>query len=154
MIDNLLKKYPNELKVVIKSYPLGFHKQAAKASKYWLAADKQGKGNEMYHMIFCGTTEAVDAKDCVAYRKLKTNEDLPLEYAKTLGLDVEKFKVDANSPSIANRLETEKKQFTSAKFARASVPKFLIQGKVPSGRRSVDLFSSMIDAELKKIKGK
>ena len=51
MIDEVLAKYPNDVKVVIKNFPLGSHKQARKAAKYALAADRQGKYKEMYHMI-------------------------------------------------------------------------------------------------------
>ena len=49
MIDEVLAKYPNDVKVVIKNFPLGSHKQARKAAQYALAADKQGKFKEMYH---------------------------------------------------------------------------------------------------------
>ena len=57
LIDDILAKYPNDVKVVVKNFPLSFHKQAEKAAKYAYAAHKQGKYKEMYHMIFCGTTE-------------------------------------------------------------------------------------------------
>ena len=87
-MDDILKKYPNDVKVVIKNFPLSFHKQARRAAQYSLAAHRQGKFKEMYHGIFD------------EYRKLKTNEDLPLEIAERLGLDMEKFKRDANDPEI------------------------------------------------------
>ena len=47
MIDQILKKYPNDVRVVVKQFPLSFHKQARKASIYALAADRQGKYHEM-----------------------------------------------------------------------------------------------------------
>ena len=40
-------------------------------------------------MIFCGTTESVPQDQCTAWRKLKANEHLPLEYAAELGLDLD-----------------------------------------------------------------
>mgnify|MGYP000860373757 CR=1 FL=1 len=52
MVDDILEKYPNDVKVVIKNFPLGSHKQARKAAQYALAAHKQGKYKEMYHKIF------------------------------------------------------------------------------------------------------
>ena len=51
-MDDLVKKYPNDVRVVIKQFPLNFHKQARKASLYALAADRQGKYHEMSNMIF------------------------------------------------------------------------------------------------------
>ena len=79
-MDDILKKYPNDVKVIVKNFPLSFHKQARRAAQYSLAAHRQGKYKEMYHAIF---------ED---FRKLKTNEDFPLEIAETLGLDVEQLK--------------------------------------------------------------
>ena len=43
MVDDILKKYPNDVKLVIKNFPLSFHKQAMKAAQYVLAANNQGK---------------------------------------------------------------------------------------------------------------
>ena len=92
MIEQILEKYPNDVKVVVKHFPLSFHKQAFPASKYALAAIEQGKYKEMFHMIFCGKAElpkypngqAPQKNECEAWRKLKDNENLPLEY----GLEV------------------------------------------------------------------
>ena len=139
LVDEILEKYPNDVKVVIKNFPLSFHKQALKAAKYALAADKQGKYKEMYYLIMEN------------YGKLKSNEDLPLEYAKTLGLDINKLIQDMESAEIANQINLEIKQLRESGIPRLAVPKFLIQGKEPQGR-SVAAFSSMIDAELAKLK--
>ena len=45
LIDDILKKYPKDVKVVLKNFPLSFHKQAMKAARYVLAADRQGRDN-------------------------------------------------------------------------------------------------------------
>ena len=139
-MDDILKKYPNDVKVVIKNFPLSFHKQARRAAQYALAADRQGKYKEMYHAIFDD------------FRKLKTNEDFPVEIAATLGLDVEQFKRDANDPEIDAQIQKEFDQLRNSGIPRMSVPKFLVAGKEPQGR-DLGTFSAMIDAELKK-KGK
>ena len=141
MVDDILKKYPDDVKVVIKNFPLSFHKQAYKAAQYCLAAREQGKYKELYKMIFDN------------YKNLKNNEDLPLEFAAELGLDVEKLKADANSPKIIGLIEEEIKQMRDSGIPRLSVPKFLINGKEPQGR-SLQAWSTMIDEELKKSKSK
>ena len=138
MIDEVLAKYPNDVKVVVKNFPLSFHKQARKAAKYALAASRQGKYKEMYHMIMDN------------YRALKTNEDLPLEYASELGLNIDKFKSDAADPYFEELIKTESSQLAQ-NFERKSVPKFLVAGKEPSAR-NIDAWSAIIDLELKKIK--
>ena len=134
-----MKKYPKDVKVVFKNFPLSFHKQAKTAAKYALAAHKQGKWYKMYDKIMAD------------YRKLKSNESLPESYAKDLGLDMDRFMSDFKSPEIAAQVDLEMNQFRKSGIPRLSVPKFLIQGKEPQGR-SLEVFSSMIDSELKKIK--
>ena len=79
-MDDILKKYPDDVKVIIKNFPLSFHKQALQAAKYVLASKNQGKYDELYHMVMEN------------YRQLKTNEDLPLQLAGELGLDVYNFR--------------------------------------------------------------
>jgi predicted DsbA family dithiol-disulfide isomerase len=139
MVDDILKKYPNDVKVVLKNFPLSFHKQAMKAAQYVLAAKNQGKYDELYHSVMEN------------YRQLKTNEELPLQLAGELGLDVEQLKRDSNSPAIANQIQTEISELKNSGIPRMSVPKFLINGKEPQGR-SLDAFSAVIEAELKKKK--
>jgi len=127
--------------------PLSFHKQARKAAKYALAAGEQGKYKEMFKMIFSN------------YRGLKTNEDLPLQYAIELGLDVEKLKRDMNSPKLEALIKEEENQLRNSGL-RASVPKFIIgtdnngtvTAREPVGKRDNPTFSAIIDEELAKLK--
>ena len=135
MIDDILKKYPNDVKVVFKNFPLSFHKQAMQTAKYVLAAKNQGKYDEFYHKVFEN------------YRQLKTNEDLPLELAAEMGLDTYQLKIDANSRIIANQIQLEIDEMKNSGIPRMSVPKFLINGKEPQGR-TLAAFSTVIDAEL------
>ena len=139
MVDDILKKYPNDVKVVLKNFPLSFHKQAMKAAKYVLAARNQGKYDEMYHKVMEN------------FRQLKANEDLPLQFAAELGIDADQLKQDMNDPAIAALIQEEIKQLKNSGIPRMSVPKFLINGKEPQGR-SLEAFSAVIDAELKKKK--
>ena len=139
LVNEILKKYPKDVKVVIKNSPLSFHKQAYKAAQYALAANEQGKYKEMYYAIF---------KD---YKKLKSNEDWPLEIAQGLGLDMNKFVQDFSSDRIKKQIDLEMDQFRKSGIPRLAVPKFLIQGKEPQGR-DINTFSAMIDAELAKLK--
>ena len=136
MIDDIMKKYPNDVKIVFKSFPLSSHKQAFKAAKYVMAAGKQGKFKEMYHKIFDN------------YKDLETNENLPEDYARDLDLNMNQFIQDAGSDATTKQIEREKKEMED-RFERISVPKFLIQGKVPE-KRNLQTFYDMIDFELRK----
>ena len=136
MIDDILKKYPNDVRIVVKQFPLSFHKQARKASLYALAADRQGKYKEMSDKIFEN------------YRNLKSNEDLPRQYAQELGLDMVKFDKDMQDPALEARINKEMNQMKQSGIPRMSVPKFLINGKEPQGGRNLENFSAIIDVEL------
>jgi len=148
LIDEVLEKYPNDVKVVIKNFPLGSHKQARVAAQYALAAHKQGKYKEMYHKIFDD------------YKELKNDAKLPEKIAAELGLDVGKLIEDMNSKEISDLINYEYSQLTALRNAypeteeyaagvRLAVPKFFINGREPLGR-SLDAFSVIIDEELKK----
>ena len=139
-MDDLVKKYPNDVRVVIKHFPLSFHKQAKKAALYSLAAERQGKFMDMYHKIMEN------------YRNLKSNEDIPRQYAQEMGLDMTKFDKDMQDPALEARLNKEMNQLKQSGVPRMSVPKFLINGKEPQGSRSLDNYSAIIEAELKKKK--
>jgi predicted DsbA family dithiol-disulfide isomerase len=138
LIDDLHKKYPNDLRIVIKHFPLSFHKQAKKASLYSMAAERQGKFMEMKKKIFEN------------YRNLKSNEDLPRQYAQELGLDMVQFDKDMADPALEARINKEMSQMRQSGIPRLSVPKFLINGKEPQGGRNLGNYSSIIDTELKK----
>ena len=142
MVDDILKKYPDDVKVVIKNFPLSFHKQARLAAQYCLAAKEQG-GVETYKELY--------KKIFDNFRTLKSNPDLPLQLATEMGLDAEKLKADANSANITSLIDEEINQLRTSGIPRLSVPKFLINGKEPQGR-SLEAWSTMIDAELKKSK--
>ena len=148
MVDEILKKYPNDVKVVFKSFPLSSHKQAFKAAKYTIAAGRQGKFKEMFHAIF----------DNDQWKKLRSNEDLPLQLAGELGLDLEQLNKDMNDPTVDAQIQEEYEQLKSLansyetdQYAgvRLAVPKFFINGREPLGR-SVDDWSKVIEEELKK----
>jgi protein-disulfide isomerase len=147
-VDEILEKYPNDVKVVIKNFPLGSHKQARKAAQYALAANKQGKFKEMFHKIFDD------------YKSLRNDEDLPKKIAAELGLDIAQLMEDMNSKEISDLIDFEYNQLASLRNAypetdqyaagvRIAVPKFFINGKEPAGR-SVDQWSAVIEKELKK----
>ena len=147
-MDDILAKYPDDVKVVIKNFPLGSHQQARKAAQYALAAHKQGKYKEMYHKIFEN------------YKDLRSNEDLPKQIATELGLDIAQLMEDMNSQEISDLIDYEYNQLAGLRNAypetdqyaagvRIAVPKFFINGREPAGR-SVDQWSAMIEEELKK----
>ena len=136
LVDDILKKYPNDVRVVIKNFPLGSHKEANKAALYALAAGRQGKYKEMFNKIFDN------------WRQLRNNEDLPLQYAEELGLNIDQVKSDIKDPALQKIIDDEMAQLKGTGM-RMAVPKFLINGKEPQGR-DLAAWSKIIDGYLKK----
>tara|TARA_Y100000996_G_scaffold350099_1_gene289012 strand:- start:583 stop:1029 length:447 start_codon:yes stop_codon:yes gene_type:complete len=148
MVDDILKKYPNDVKVVFKSFPLSSHKQAFKAAKYSVAAGRQGKFKELYYKLF----------ENDLWKQLRNNEDLPRQLAAEMGLDLEQLDKDMNDPTVDALIQSEYQQlkalgnsYETDEYAgvRLAVPKFFINGREPEGR-SVAAWSKVIDEELKK----
>jgi len=138
LFNDLLRKYPEDLKIVIKNYPLSFHRQARRAALYSMAAGRQGKFWKMFNKIF------------INYVKLISDEDLPYQYAKELGLDMDQLEKDMQDPALVRILNNDINEMKNAGFDRISVPKILINGTEPAGGRSLENYSKIIDAELKK----
>jgi predicted DsbA family dithiol-disulfide isomerase len=95
LVDDILKKYPNDVRVVIKNFPLDSHKQANKAALYALASGRQGKYYEMYQRIFN------------KYKKLRNNEDYPITIAKELNLDINRLKNDIEDHELQRQIDLE-----------------------------------------------
>jgi len=141
-----MKKYPNDVKFVLKNGPRGnLNESNTKytAALYAVAAGQQGKYFEMSHKMFEKNNNS----------KLKKDPKFAIQLAKELGLDTEQLISDYQSAKVRSLVAEEKQQFSNLGkqgMARLGVPKFLINGKEPQGRRSVAAWSAIIDAELKK----
>ena len=133
VLEKVLKKYPENVKLVIKHFPLRMHKFAKKAARASLAAHQQDKFWEYHDMVFEN------------YKGLN-DEKFP-EFAATLGLDVEKFKTNTDSNPIADIL---KKDMAHGKTAGVrGTPTVFINGKRLKSR-GLKGFEKMIKQELEK----
>ena len=137
-MDEVVKEYGDKVQVVFKQNPLPFHTQAPQAHRAALAAGKQGKFWEFHDKLFSNA----------AAFKQGNMDDLMVEYAQGLGLNVEKFKKDYNDPAIANQLKTDMDE--GAKVAVRGTPHFFVNGQRVVGAQPFSKFKSIIDAELAK----
>ena len=131
----MLDKYPQEVKLVHKNFPLSKHKFAVKAAKAALAADKQGKFSEFSKKLFENQRSLNDA----TVQKIATE----------LGLDMAKFEKDKNDPAFQKLIVRDTKEARLAGVR--GVPTVYINGKLLRSR-SLMAFQQMIDLELKKTR--
>jgi protein-disulfide isomerase len=128
-----MEKYPDDVKLVIKHFPLSSHKFARPAAKAAMAAHKQGKFWEFHAKLFQN------------YRSL--NEQKVQEIATELELDMEKFAADRKSPEINALIERDLRN--GAAIGVRGTPTIFLNGKRVKNR-SMQAFQQMIEAELSK----
>ncbi len=137
-----MKKYPNDVKFVMKNGPRGSLDESNTkytAALYAVAAGKQGKYFEMSHKMFDNFSE------------LRKNPDLPVQLAAELGLDTQQLMQDFKSAEVRDLVAREKQQFSDLRkqgMQRLGVPKFLINGKEPA-RRNLETWSGIIEDLIK-----
>jgi protein-disulfide isomerase len=126
--------YPDSVQIVFKHLPLSFHKNAQGAAEAAEAAHQQGKFWQMHDKIFSQQRAMSPAKY--------------LEYAKEIGLDVEKFSKDLKGAVVQGRINKDKQE--AAALGVTGTPGFFINGRFLSGAKPFADFKTMIDRELGK----
>ena len=134
-LKQIMDEYEGDVRIVFKHLPLSFHDRAGPAHQAAEAAHRQGRFWEMHDLIF-------------ANQRSLTDEDF-LRYAVEIGLDVDQFKADLDSPSVRDRVQEDLKVAQS--LGVTGTPTFIINGKKLSGAQPFPAFQSMIDAELAKL---
>lgn len=135
-VEQLLKDYPKDVRVVFKHFPLAFHQKAGPASKAAIAAGEQGKFWEMYELLF--------------KNQQKLGSEPWNDFAKELGLNLDKFKADMASPETAKKLEADLALGKS--LGVEGTPGFFVNGVQVKGARPVPYFKGLIDRWLKQGK--
>lgn len=129
----MLEKYPKEVRLTFKLFPLDMHPFAKKAATAVLAAERQGKYWEFHHELFDNSSSLSDQKF--------------LDIAKKLGLDLDKFSKDMGDPALQSIIQKDVSNGSAAGVR--GTPTTFVNGKLVTNR-SLQGFQQMIDAELKK----
>lgn len=133
VIENLLARYPEDLNVVIKHFPLRSHKFASQAAVAVLAADRQGKYRELTGILLKN------------FRSL--NEETLLKHAAEAGLDLEQFKQDREDNSHEKQIKADR--LLARKAGVRGVPSLFINGRAVKNR-SLQGMAAMVEEALKK----
>jgi len=127
-IKELMKKHDKKIKYVFKNFPLGFHPEAPKAAKAVWAAGKQGKFYEYHDKLF--------------ENQGKLGEDLYVQIAKDLGLNLDKFNKDRASEAAEKSVQADMKQ--GQEVGIQGTPGFILNGVRIFGAYPVDHFEKII----------
>jgi len=129
----VLDKYPNEIKLVYKNFPLQNHKFAVKAAKAALAANAQGKYWDFHDHLY---------KNYINLNDLKIQE-----IAKKLHLDLERLNKDMKDPALQRLIIRDVKN--GREIGVSGVPAVFVNGKRLKNR-NLQGFEQMIVTELKR----
>lgn len=129
-VKALMQKYGGNISFVYKNLPLPFHPEAMPAAKAALAAGRQGKFYE-YH-------------DKLYENQAQLGEPLYVQTAKDLGLNLDKFNADRNSPEIEAQIKADASQANSLGFN--GTPGFALNGVKVLGAYPQEHFDKIINA--------
>lgn len=134
VFEQVLEKYPEDVKVVFKNFPLRNHKFAMQAAVAALAAEGQGKFWEFHDLLFENYNKLSDQKI--------------QEIAQAVGLNLEEYEKKKNDPAIKRKVRQD---FSEGRQAGVrGTPTIFING-IRLRDRSLKGFQAAIDKQLQKL---
>ncbi len=137
-MEEVLKAYPKDVKVVFKHYPLPFHQQAVPAAKASWAAQQQGKFWEFHNELFENQNQLGDSFYTATATKL--------------GLDLKKFEADRNSDAADKAVQAD--YDLGQQHGIEGTPGFFVGGVQVEGAQPIDNFKKIVDRLLNKASAK
>ena len=134
VLKQLWNRYPKQVKLIFKNFPLQMHKHSRLAALAGLAAHRQGKFWPLHDLMFANHS--------------KLNPQKIRDLALQAGLDMHSFETDLADPGLAAQVDMEIEE--GRKIGVRGTPTLFINGRLVE-RRSVDEMSRMVDAELKRL---
>jgi len=118
LVEKLVAEYGKDFQFVYRHFPLQQHANAKPAAYASEAAGKQGKFWEMYNLIYSRQKD---------WSEKKNADDIFLEYAGSLGLNLDQFKKDRDSQEAKDKV---KKDYDSGIANKINAtPTFFLNGK-------------------------
>jgi protein-disulfide isomerase len=139
IIKNLQRSFGTNLKFVFRNFPLSeAHPDAFNAAVAAEAAGLQHKFWEMHDIIF-ENQQALDFESLFLY-------------AKTIGLDIERFKNDIQKNELSTKVEQDFE--SGVRSGVNGTPSFFINGKKYNGDWEEDVFNQYLKSQLPVTKTK
>jgi len=131
-LEAIAERYPEEVRIVYRNFPLGNHKRATPAAEAALCADEQGKFWPFHDMLFENPRELGD--------------DNFADYASKAGLDQAAFDACYSERRFSAQVARD---LTEGRAAGVTgTPAFFVNGVMLSGAQPKEAFFELIDAEL------
>jgi protein-disulfide isomerase len=131
VLRKLVADSNGQVRLVFKHFPLKNHPGTLFSSRVAQAAYRQGKFWEMADLLYKNFS--------------KQNPEDVMEYAKALGMDIERFKKDLEDPKIEQLIERDKMEGVRAKVV--GTPTLFINGKMYNLRHDEPFLKDTINEE-------
>lgn len=133
VVKDVLAAYPNQVRLIVKNFPLPFHPNARPAAKLAMAANEQGKFQGMMESLLVNGGDVSDAK-------IK-------EYVKSLGLDYNRLIADYKNQDIRWERQIQDDMQLGVAVDVRGTPTYYLQGR-KTNARDLASFKAQIDAIL------
>jgi protein-disulfide isomerase len=143
-IDQLVKEYHPNLKLVFRNLPLPVHKYAREAALAAEAAGLQGRYWEMHDVLY---------REQAVWSKADNARELFDSYAGMLGLNLNQFKKDMASEKALQRIESDQERADSL-GVRSTPTVFINNHEVAPNEKTPNGLRAKIDAALKQKSSK
>ena len=131
-LDQLLRDYPNDVRILFRHNPLPFHNNAALAAEASVAAERQGKFWEMHDKLFADQSDL---------------ERPALElHAARLGLDLTAFRTALDTH--AGKAHVDDDLALGRQLGVRGTPNFFLNGRSVMGAQPLAVFKQIIDDEI------
>jgi len=134
ILDQLIEKYPQKVRLVFKNYPLRSHKFARQAAAAALSAQAQGKFWEFHDKLFEN------------YRAI--NKEKIVEIRDALNLNPDNFDTMRKSPQVARQIQKDVR--LGREVGLRGTPSVYVNGRLQRGR-NLEALSSAVEAALKRL---
>ncbi len=135
IVTQLKEEYKDDMRVVIRYFPLPGHKNSRTAAHAVEAAGKQGKFWEMYSILF--TKQSEWGEQQVA------NQDQFEKYAIEAGVNIDQWRIDVKSDEVKKRVEDSYKEAMSLNLQ--GTPSFFLNGKKVESPKGYESFKLLIE---------
>ncbi len=131
-VRTVLAKYPNDVRLVYRHFPLPMHRNALNAAKAAVCAAKEAKFWQMHDLLFSNQSKL-------------SPEDLRTS-ARNAGLDLTLFDSCFKSSDTEATIGADHDAGDS--YGIVGTPAFFINGRLVNGNAALTTFTSIIDEEL------
>jgi protein-disulfide isomerase len=137
VLERVLARYGDDVRLVFKHFPLGFHRDAPLAHRAAIAAHRQGRFQAMHDAIFAGQGRHLSREALIGH-------------ATRLGLDLGRFTAgldDAAAQALVDRDVAE-----GIRADVAGTPTVFVDGTAIVGAKPYGEFVAVIDAALERAR--